>query len=282
MIASERFYPIRRPLAAACAGAAVAILGGLIGLGGAEFRLPILIAVFALYPHRAVRINLLVSFVVLVVSAASRLSFVHAVNLADQGVEIVGMLFGGIVAAWFGASLLSRIPKTRTIGVIAALLLAVAVLLVVETMLTGVTWELLSRASPWRGPVAVIAGLFVGVISSLLGVAGGEFIIPILIFVFGADIRTAGTASVLISLPVVLTGVARHWSTGHYRSQTLLAFLVLPMCIGSLVGATVGGYLAARAPTDAVRIALAAILAASSLKLWSKRAGAPAPRPPEG
>jgi uncharacterized membrane protein YfcA len=282
VIASERFYPIRRPLAAACAGAAVAILGGLIGLGGAEFRLPILIAVFALYPHRAVRINLLVSFVVLVVSAASRLSFVHAVNLADQGVEIVGMLFGGIVAAWFGASLLSRIPKTRTIGVIAALLLAVAVLLVVETMLTGVTWELLSRASPWRGPVAVIAGLFVGVISSLLGVAGGEFIIPILIFVFGADIRTAGTASVLISLPVVLTGVARHWSTGHYRSQTLLAFLVLPMCIGSLVGATVGGYLAARAPTDAVRIALAAILAASSLKLWSKRAGAPAPRPPEG
>src|SRR5215468_6994544 len=101
MIASERLYPVRRPLAAACAGAAVAILGGLIGLGGAEFRLPILIAVFALYPHRAVRLNLLVSFVVLVVSAASRLSFVHAVNLADQGVEIVGMLFGGIVAAWF-------------------------------------------------------------------------------------------------------------------------------------------------------------------------------------
>ena len=43
-------------------------------------------------------------------------------------------------------------------------------------------------------------------ISSLLGVAGGEFIIPILIFIFGVDIRTAGTESVLISLPVVLTG----------------------------------------------------------------------------
>jgi uncharacterized protein len=282
VIASERFYPIRRPLAAACAGAAVAIVGGLIGLGGAEFRLPILIAVFALYPHRAVRINLLVSFVVLVVSAASRLSFVHAVNLADQGVEIVGMLLGGIVAAWFGASLLSRIPKTRTLGVIAALLLAVAVLLAVETLLSGVTWALLSRASPWRGPAAVVAGLFVGVISSLLGVAGGEFIIPILIFVFGADIRTAGTASVLISLPVVLTGVARHWSTGHYRSQTMLAFLVLPMCIGSLIGAIVGGYLAARVPTDAVRIALAVILAASSLKLWSKRADAPDLNPPQG
>ena len=35
--------------AAAAAGAAVAILGGLIGLGGAEFRLPLLIGIFALY-----------------------------------------------------------------------------------------------------------------------------------------------------------------------------------------------------------------------------------------
>ena len=51
MIASERLYPIRRPIAAALAGVAVAILGGLIGLGGAEFRLPLLIAVFAVFAH---------------------------------------------------------------------------------------------------------------------------------------------------------------------------------------------------------------------------------------
>jgi uncharacterized membrane protein YfcA len=118
----------------------------------------------------------------------------------------------------------------------------------------------------------VVAGLFVGAISSLLGVAGGEFIIPILIFVFGVDIKTAGTASVLISLPVVLTGITRHWLTGHYRSHSMLAFLVLPMGIGSLVGALIGGYLAVWAPTDALRIVLAAILAVSSIKLWSKGA----------
>ena len=62
MIATERLYPIRRPLAVLLAGASVAMFGGLIGLGGAEFRLPLLIAVFALYPHRAIRINLLITF----------------------------------------------------------------------------------------------------------------------------------------------------------------------------------------------------------------------------
>jgi uncharacterized protein len=181
-------------------------------------------------------------------------------------VEVVGILAGGIVAAWFGVSLLSRIPKTRIMGVIAVLLLGVTALLAAETMISGASWTLLGHESAWRAPAAVVAGLLVGAISSLLGVAGGEFIIPILIFVFGADIRTAGTASVLISIPVVLTGVARHWLTGHYRSQ-MLVHLVLPTSIGSLLGAAAGGYLAAWAPTDALRLTLAALLAISSFKL---------------
>jgi uncharacterized membrane protein YfcA len=269
MIATERLYPIRRPLAAALAGAAVAILGGLIGLGGAEFRLPLLITIFALYPHRAIRINLLISLATLAMSAA-RLSFPQ-VNLSDFGVEIAGMLVGGMIAAWVGASYLSRIPKTRIMAVIALLLLGTAGLLALETMISGTAWTALASASAWRGVAAVIAGLFVGTVSSLLGVAGGEFIIPILIFIFGADIRTAGTASVLISIPVVLTGVARHWLTGHYRSLSMLVYLVLPMSIGSLIGAIVGGYLAAWMPTDALRLALALILAISSFKLWSHR-----------
>jgi uncharacterized membrane protein YfcA len=201
--------------------------------------------IFALYPHRAIRINLLISFVTLFVSAVSRLSFLQAANLEEHSVEIFGLMARGIVAAWYGASFLSRIPKKHIMGVIAVLLLATAMLLTGETVVSGASWSLLADGSQWRGPTAVVAGLFVGTISSLLGVAGGEFIIPILIFIFGADIKTAGTASVLISLPVVLTGVTRHWLTGHYRSQTMLAYLALPMCIGSLIGAAVGGYLAA-------------------------------------
>jgi uncharacterized protein len=270
MIASERPYPIRKPMAAFAAGASVAILGGLIGLGGAEFRLPMLVTIFALYAHRAVRINLLISLATLAMSAVSRLSFVHSTNVADYRIEVAGLLVGGIVAAWLGAGYLKHIPKARMMGVIATLLLTTAALLAIETMISGTAWSLLAADSSWRLPVAVLAGLVVGAISSLLGVAGGEFLIPILIFLFGADIRTAGTASVLVSVPMVLTGVTRHWLNKHYRSQSMLAFLVLPMAIGSMVGAVVGGYLAVWAPTDALRLLLAAILAISAIKLWSK------------
>jgi uncharacterized membrane protein YfcA len=270
MIASERLYPVRRPFAAVGAGAAVAILGGLIGLGGAEFRLAFLLTTFAVYPHRAIRINLLISLVALAMSAFSRLSLLHTVNILDHWPEACGMLIGGVAAAWLGAIYLSRIPKGRIVGIIAALLFAIAGLLVLETIVAGAAWAGLAHDSGWRWPVAIIAGLAVGSVSSLLGVAGGEFIIPVLICIFGIDIKTAGTASVLISIPIVCTGVARHWRTGHYRSQSMLAYLVLPMCLGSLIGAMIGGYLAAWAPTDALRLVLAGLLVLSAFKLWSK------------
>ncbi len=270
MIASERLYPIRRPAAAALAGAAVAVLGGLIGLGGAEFRLPILIAIFALYPHRAIRINLLISLATLAMAAASRLGFIQTVDLGGHATEIIGMLAGGVVAAWFGAGYLKSIPKTHIMGVIAVLLLVTAFLLAAEALTQGTAWSALAADNPWRWLAAVVAGLLIGAVSSMLGVAGGEFIIPILIFIFGADVRTAGTASVLISIPVVLTGVARHWLTGHYRSVSMFQNLILPMALGSLAGAMLGGYLAAWVPSDALRLTLAVILAVSAVKLWTK------------
>jgi uncharacterized membrane protein YfcA len=264
---SERLYRIRRPLAAVLAGVAVAVLGGLIGLGGAEFRLPLLIAVFELYPHRAIRINLLISLATLAVSAIARLIFTPAASVTGFTLEIVAMIAGGTIAAWVGAGLLARIPKNRVLATIALLLIAIAGLLILETYYAESTALALAHDPFVRLSAALVAGLAVGAISSLLGVAGGELIIPVLMFIFGADIRTAGTASVLISTPVVLTGIARHWLAGTYRSRSMLSFLVLPMSLGSAVGALLGGYLAAWTPTDALKIILAVILALSALKL---------------
>jgi uncharacterized membrane protein YfcA len=155
-------------------------------------------------------------------------------------------------------------------SVIAALLMVTAGLLAIEALWAPQgQWAALASDSMMRPVIALVAGLAIGAISSLLGVAGGEFLVPTLVLIFGADIKTAGTASVLISLPIVLTGVTRHWLTGHYRSQTMLAYLAIPMGIGSVVGAAIGGYLAVWAPTEALRLLLAAI-AASAVKLWSK------------
>jgi uncharacterized membrane protein YfcA len=263
----ERLYTVQRPFAAFSAGAAVAALGGLIGLGGAEFRLPLLITVFELYPHRAIRINLLISLATLSVSGMSRLAFSGATHVSEYEPIIVALITGGVVSAWIGAGFLSRIPKKRVSGVIAALLLIEAALLSFEAIFPPTQFRALPQDPIADIPIALGAGLIVGAISSLLGVAGGEFLIPIMIFVFGADIKTAGTASVLISTPLILAGVVRHILEGKFRLQTMLARLVIPMSAGSIAGAIIGGYGAQWAPTDFLRGALAVILAVSSMKL---------------
>jgi uncharacterized membrane protein YfcA len=45
---------------------------------------------------------------------------------------------------------------------------------------------------------------------------------------------------------------------------------VLPMSIGSIFGAVIGGYVSAWAPTEASRMLLAVILLVSAFKLWRK------------
>ncbi len=46
-----------------CWGCLIGVLGGLIGLGGAEFRLPVLISIFKYRILNAIVINLIVSLV---------------------------------------------------------------------------------------------------------------------------------------------------------------------------------------------------------------------------
>jgi len=49
------------------------LLGGLVGLGGAEFRLPLLIGLFAFVALQAVIVNKAMSLVVVLVALPSRL-----------------------------------------------------------------------------------------------------------------------------------------------------------------------------------------------------------------
>lgn len=102
----------------------------------------------------------------------------------------------------------------------------------------------------------------------MLPVGSSSF--PLLVFLFGLDIRTARTAGVLISVPIVVAGVSRHWLAGRFRSRSLWANLILPMSFGSAAGAVAGGYVAAWAPSDFLRIALAVVLGVSAIKLARK------------
>ena len=105
-------------------------------------------------------------------------------------------------------------------------------------------------------------------ISSLLGVAGGELIIPTLILVFGVGVKEAGTASLLISSVTIIVGLLRYWRQGRYRDHDVTGMIV-PMGLGSVVGSIAGAAMVGLVFAALLKALLGCILILSSVKIFS-------------
>ena len=252
-------------------GGVIAVLGGLMGLGGAEFRLPVLIGALGFAARQAVPLNLLVSLATIVVALVARTILAPPVPLSGFAVEIAAVMAGAVTAAWAGTGLFRRLADHKLERLVGILLLAIAAVLLVEAaMPVGLSVGLPDDAV-LRVVVGIVAGLAIGMVSSLLGVAGGELIIPTMVLAFGADIRTAGTASLSISLPTVLVGVVRYARQRAYGNRTALSSVAAPMAVGSVLGATLGATLVGLVPSGALKVILGVILAVSALKMLRHR-----------
>ena len=115
----------------------------------------------------------------------------------------------------------------------------------------------------------LLFGFLIGAISSVLGVAGGEVIIPTLVLGYGLPVKPAGSLSMLVSLPTVLTGIVRHARAGVFVDRMLMMTLILPMGLGSALGAAVGGFLVGLAPGALIKIALGGLLIWSGWKIFA-------------
>jgi uncharacterized protein len=260
--------PRRSPSLAALYGAPIGLLGGLIGLGGAEFRLPVLAGVFGYKARRAVALNLAISLITVVSALLIRGATLSLVPLVAVLPVAAAMVAGAVSAAYVGTALVHRISERMLERLILVFLVVIGTALIVEAFFPREIPALLPDALPVRLVAAVVFGLGIGLVSSLLGVAGGELIIPTLVFAFGADIKVAGTLSLLISLPTVAVGVLRHRRLGAFSDRRDLSQTVAPMGVGSVIGAVVGGLLVGIVPAAALKLALGIILIVSAVRIF--------------
>ena len=147
---------------AVASGLGVGLVGGLIGLGGAEFRLPILVAVFGYALRRAVVLNLIVSFVTVLAGAGMRLALGETRRLPDDaGAILASMIGGGMVGAYLGAAGVARLPDAGLRRLVRGLLLMIGALLLIES---GVAWQApgLRLGPVGRSALAVAAGGLIG------------------------------------------------------------------------------------------------------------------------
>lgn len=247
------------------AGAAIGLLGGMIGLGGAEFRLPLLIGVFGFVALQAVILNKALSLVVVITALPARLLGVPYSDVAAEWTVIVNLLAGSLVGAWLGATWATRMKSQALYRVLAALLVLIAVTLVATHLIdvrpSGIE-------GPWQVVAGIAAGVVIGVVAALMGVAGGELLIPTIVLLYAVDIKVAGSLSLAVSLPTMLVAFVRY---SRDQSFTVLAanktFLVA-MAAGSIAGTIVGGLLLGVVPSIVLIPLLAVLLLLSSVKVW--------------
>lgn len=241
-------------------------LAGLVGLGGGEFRLPVLIHSVGFNAKSAIPVNLSVSLVTLAFALAVRGGSLSLADVLPHYPEVLGLVCGGMVTAFYGASMVQALTSERLVQVIAVLLVAIGALLCVEALFPFSGHAIISEDAGVRLLTGCGIGLGIGLVSSLLGVAGGELLIPTLIFIFGADIRTAGSASILISLCLISVGLWRYWRIGAFPKGRGAQRITAAMGLGSMLGAAIGGLAVAVVPVGPLKLVLGTVLIAAAAK----------------
>ena len=261
--------PAGRHALAVASGGLIGLLGGLIGLGGAEFRLPVLVGVFRLPTLQAIILNKAMSLGVVACALLFRMKAVPVEQLLTHGDVVVNLLLGSLAGAWLGAGQILRMSRMWLDRLVLSLLLGLAVLMLLEGF-----FGLAGAGNPFadhlvlRWGLGVVAGFVIGVVAAVLGVAGGELLIPTIVLLYGLDIKTAGSLSLAVSLPTMIVGFARYSSSDAFRVLKDEHRLAGYMLAGSLAGAALGASLLGMVQSRWLSTGLGAILLISALKTF--------------
>lgn len=119
-----------------------------------------------------------------------------------------------------------------------------------------------------------LAGVFVGVMSGLLGVGGGTIMVPIFRLAFGMSPLASTATSLFAIIPTSISG-----AVAHTRAKTCVPKLGLALGAGGAVMSPMGVWLASVSPGWLVICVAAIVIGFSAFKMFKKAVKcAPTPR----
>ncbi|HRD29355.1 MAG TPA: sulfite exporter TauE/SafE family protein [Caulobacter sp.] len=267
-------------------GAVVGFISGLFGIGGGFLMTPVL--VFMGIPP-AVAVASLSSHV-----AASSFSSVTAYSRR----RMVDFRMGGILAGGGVVGAFAGVEAFRVLRLLgqADLVVAVSYLLFLGVIGGLMLWEslgtilrrrrgepppprrdrrpILLYALPWkmRFPKSrlyisvippIVLGVFVGVLSAIMGVGGGFVLVPAMVYLLRMPASVVvGTSLFQIVITTVLTSVLQAG-----RNQTVDIVLATLLLVGGVLGAQLGARASARFRAEELRALLALVVLLVGLRM---------------
>jgi uncharacterized membrane protein YfcA len=235
------------------------VLAGLFGVGGGTVFVPALVYAAGWSISEAVAASL----VIIVFSALSG-------TLRSMRSEVpvdwkAAGLFSATVApaALIGVAISQYFSETITQLVFAGFLLALAY----PTARSGKRYRENVRGST-HPILALIGGIGAGSLAGLIGIGGAALTIPLLIFGFGLNPKTAISTSLVVTLAISIVGAAGYVATGFDRFAGLP-----PLIVGSMIGAWPGVRIRERLRETVLQRAFAAYMVVVAALIFIDAAG---------
>jgi uncharacterized protein len=115
--------------------------------------------------------------------------------------------------------------------------------------------------------VSLALGVLIGTVSGMIGLGGAIFLIPILVYGYGMDQKTAqGTSVATLLLPIGALAFWKYYNAGHVDIK-LAALLAL----GFFIGGYFGGSIAQLATSLQLRRIFAVCLAGMAVKMFLQK-----------
>lgn len=252
-------------------GLAGGLLGGLLGLGGSVFAIPMLTLLLGPNMHLFQSAALMAN--VLVATAATlrhrgkgtiRVDLVPAMALAAGGAALLGVIVG------------NQFKPLWMTGLFGLFLCYVAVL---ETL------SLFQRQPDHPSPppsdgnrrLGVMIGLTGGFAAGLLGIGGGAIMVPMLRRLVRLPLRQAVASSAAAMIVACLVGAVAKFATiaecldprGQPLSRNSVLLLAIVLAPSAMVGGSLGAALVYRLPLGVIRAILALLLMFAGVRMIS-------------
>ncbi len=255
-------------------GCCVGFLAGFFGVGGGVILVPVLVLMFTIQSvnpevltHMAMGTSL---FTVVFASLSSAVKHSRQGNVFKKGVLVLGL--SSVIFAFAGTYLASIIPGWWLRKIFSFAILFVSLMLLFENSKKEFTGEFQPKIFRlvWIGSV-------VGLFSSMTGVGGGVFFVPLLYFFVSFPIKLAiGTSSTTILLTAT-TAVAGYiingWGNSHLPSNTIgfVDFLqAFPLIIGTVIFGPVGATIAQKTKSERLKKIFAVFLLINAILMFIK------------
>ena len=221
---------------------AIGVSLGLLGSGGSIITVPVLVYLLGQDEKIAIAGSL---FVVGNIALAGSLQYVRARLIDWRNVFVFGV--PGMVGTYLGALTAAFVPGILQLSLFALVMLLASYMMLRPVILAN---EVHEPRETWK---IASDGLFVGVITGLVGVGGGFLIVPALVLLGGLAIHKAVATSLVIIALKSYSGFYKYLDVLDQQNLELdWKTLMLVTGLG-IVGSFAGAKIANRMPQDKLK-----------------------------